>query len=143
MNAVKLTDLIPEKQEIQLYVKGELKQFYLRPKTLADDAWVTQNWGDQNAIQKVFETFDAPKIGKLLFRLCEPKEPLAGYEVEEYDDDGKKVTRFKPGWEILLEGVRGQQHFMSIVTALLRTWGLSEPMVDQLEKKTQDKTDQK
>jgi hypothetical protein len=131
MKPVKLSDLIPEKAEIELLVNGERRVFILRPKTISDDAWISTHWGNSQAVQKVFEEFDLIKISKLLFRLISPKEPLEGREVDDWDDDGRKIKRFKPGWEVLQDGIEGQSHMLEVINALMRTWGISEPLTLQ------------
>jgi len=128
MKPVKLSDLIPQKAEIELNIDGESRVFTLRPKNLEDDAWISEKWGDSEAIQKVFQDFELPKIAKLLFRLVSPKEPLAGKTVKVWTDDGVEVSEFKPGWKILLSGIAGKDHMLKVINALMLTWGISEPL---------------
>jgi hypothetical protein len=139
MNPVKLSEIIPEKSEIQLYVNGELRQFELRAINLEDKAWIQNNWGDAKAIEEVFKKFELDKISKLLFRLVSPKEPFKLSIEKVYDDDGREVEIERKSYQKIQQGIRGEKHMVEVLQALMKCFGVSNPLVEEDKSNTKKK----
>jgi hypothetical protein len=134
MQKLELTDLFPETGMFTLRATGD-HVHKLRPVSLADHAWLEQNLGGKEAVEKAFSTQDLHALSRLVFHLLEDKTPFAAEEVEEWSEDGELLGTKKVGGAAKLRAfIRGTSEQIAVLHALLTTIGISQPILEKLEK---------
>ena len=111
-NGLKFEDLIPQESTFTLSEK-QGKVYILKKFTLADQIWAKREFGDR--LQAILETVDLEGIAKLVFHLLKNKE--------EFKDELS-----------FMEVIVTPQDKINILKALLATIGVSQPILDKLEK---------
>jgi hypothetical protein len=108
-----LSDLKPAEAHFHLSGKGE-KQYTLRKFSLASQIWMKERFG-QDKIKTIFENQSIPEISELVY--YQLKEPHGFHSLHEFQEE-------------ILE----QKDRIAIMTALLKTIGISQPVVEKLAK---------
>lgn len=134
MKKLKLTDLFPETGVFTLSGTGD-HEHRLRRVSMEDRAWIAQNVGDEQAVEKAFATSDLHSLSRLVYHLLEDKTPFASEEREEWNEDGELLgTRKFGGVRKLRASIAGVADHIAVMKALLKTIGISEPILDDLQK---------
>lgn|SRR3990167_4065428 len=128
---MKLADMIPERAVFVI----DGKEYWLREVTLADHAWIQHTFGNQ--IEIIFKEQKMVEIGKIIYRLLEDKSDFLPADISDFDDNGEAVKRRISGPERFLSRIKGPAKQLELFNALLKTIGISQPIMDELEKKTQ------
>jgi hypothetical protein len=134
MKKLELTDLIPEFAKFRLAATGD-HEHTLRPVDLGDRAWVTRTFGSYNEIERIFARQDMEAISKIVFHQLVDKSPFAQIEEDEWDDDGVKIgTRKVGGYRLVMRALRSPMEMIALMNALIKTVGISEPILEELKK---------
>lgn len=120
---VSLADLIPHESEIDLLVGGETKRYTLRKYTLADEGWLEKTFGETR--QEFLSKLSMTKLGKLVFRLLKVKDEFEAKKVKDFDDNGNRTERLKPGYEQIMESIIGEEHMFKVAQAVIDAMGYS------------------
>lgn len=121
---------------IELWLDGDDKdptEFNLRPFSLKDEVWTKDKYGDE--IDAIFKEMRMKEVCEMVFRLLVEKNKLPARHVKEYDDDGVEVEVLQTGPQRVMEGIRGINHKIAVFSALMKTIGLSKPLLNEVEKK--------
>lgn len=134
---IDLDMLIPEPSTIQLVSNGGLKQYELRAMNLRDEAWLTRTFGSD--LSKIFAELQMEAISKIIFHLLVDKSDFAAEQRKEYDDDGLSKDVLVTGAERVMEGMVSKKHQLDVLQSLLKTMGVSRPVVEAIEKEEASK----
>lgn len=137
MKKINLKDLCPEDAVINL----EGKEYTLRKINLEDEAWLLNEFGDR--LESVLKEVNMLEISKIVFRQLRNKSDFVAQSQTEIDQDGIEVTTTLGGYKLLLKKISGINEKLSIYKALLKTIGISRPILDQLDIDDQKKSPMK
>ena len=135
--AIDITKLIPEESSIEIYLKDKLHKFTLRPLDLRDESWLKRKFG--NKLEAIFKNIEMESICSIIFRLIKDKSLLEAIQVDDYDDDGNKISITVTGPERVMRGIRGKAHQIEVFRGLIKTMGISRPILSALEKEENKK----
>lgn len=134
---VDLKDIIPQPSEFTLKANGHT--YRLRPVNLDDEVWLSETFGAK--IQRIIaETHFAPLV-RIAFHqmLDEDKETLLAREATIINEEGEKHVTTIGGYKLLLTMIKGGlEEKDKIVQAVRDTIGLSRPLIEKIEKKSQE-----
>lgn len=141
MEAIKLEDLVPEGSEFTLKKTG--KTYRLKPITLHDELWLQKTFGDE--IEKIFRQIRMKEVCRIVFHQLEEedKEDFLSREVTFINEEGEKQSVKMGGAELLFALISGHAEKVKIFEALLRTIGISRPLMEKLEADTKAEEAQK
>lgn len=131
MARMELTDLFPETGTFKLKSTGD-HEHRLRPVNLIDRAWITRTFGEGNVLQAMFEKSDFASITKLVFYLLEDKSPFPAGEIDDLGENFEVVKRKVAGPERIMQAIVSPAEQIAVMKALLKTIGVSEPMLDAI-----------
>lgn len=131
MKAIDLEDLIPMTGEFSLEATGAIVH-QLRPITLQDQVWIKDKFGDAQALQKILEGTKLKELCQLIYHQLLDKSHFRASVVKEINDEGDEVERKITGPEALASCVSTKKEQLAIYKALLKTIGVSEPMLEEV-----------
>lgn len=128
MKPLKLEDLKPEPGKF--YLKKFDREFTVRLPTLEDEAWLSQAFGDQAQV----ELQKVEGMCRFVYRLLseEDKGFFMSTTREEIDEDGVKRAVTTGGWKAFMASVESMSEKVLMARALVRTRGLSAPVLDEI-----------
>jgi|SRR6185312_13205963 len=147
MKPIQLDEIIPSEAHITLTVLGDSRVFKLRPINLDDEVWLNETFGD--TLQSIFSKSKFQEICKIVFHQMDEADKVlfAARDIPYTDVDGEKKTVRRGGAALLQACVKGPAEKQEIMYALLKTLGISRPLVDKLaqtvesdQKKSQPQT---
>lgn len=130
------SDIVPIEVEIQLGGRA----CHLKKWSLRSDAWLQEKF--EMDLFELSKTGKINLIAQVIYYQLKEKEFFLGEQVEEIDEEGRKVSRFLTGWEKMRDSIlpeEGEQ----LGKALWRCYGVSQSVLDQSEKKIQKKSQAK
>jgi hypothetical protein len=130
--SVTLDDLIPEHATFTLKSTGKI--YIIRPVNLDDQVWVKKNIGDETMIEKAFSGLDPDVITKLVYRLMDQdgRTDFMARDCSEINGDGEQQSYRLTGPQALCKAIEWPQEFIEVFRALLKTIGISNPILDKL-----------
>lgn len=133
-----LEDLIPEQAEFSIKSTG--KTYKLRPINLDDQVWIQKKFGE--GLENVFKTGDLNKITAFTYHLLDQKgrEDFVATKENVIDDDGNKAQVTVTGPEKLRQAMSLTHDLKGLVQALLKTMGISSPMLDNIQVSAEKKS---
>lgn len=133
---MELDELIPERVSWTPTINGEKKDFFFRPFNLEDESFLKREFGDEK-LKKIFEDLDMVQITRIAFRQLEveSKKELMKIKFIDVDEDGNDVEIAAKGPEKLSCLIVGLPEQLELVKMLLRTRGVSMPILDKLGEK--------
>ena len=131
---VRLEDLIPARATFTLKSRPGI-EYALRPMDLNDQVWIKKTFGNQDALQVALQGMDVEAVTRMVYHQLEQssRKDFVATTESQVDDDGNEVTRTITGPEKLRAELSWPQEFMGLVTVLLKTIGLSQPILDKLQ----------
>lgn len=133
---MELTDLIPERVKWEPKAGENVLELYFRPFCLEDESWLRRNYpGDE--LQKVFSTLNATELSRICYHQLEPesKRSLMNVKFMDIDEEGKDIEVGKNGPEKIRLMVKGYSETMDLLNCLLKTRGLSVPLLEEIVRK--------
>lgn len=129
-----LLSLKPKLSKFKLTSISEDREFFLRPITLEDEVWLSENFDDLNA---VFTELRMVEISRIVFRLMTPesKSFFKGQAVITVDEDGNEKEETLGGVAMLRTAISGYDNKINVIVALLECIGLSRPEIKEDEPK--------
>jgi hypothetical protein len=141
MRPIKIEELIPLPGEFTLRATG--KTYRLEPVSVADRIWITKNFG--NDLEDIFRSVRAKEIAQIAFHQMSPedKEFFTEKSVEFIDDLGHKKEELIGGINLFLRLIRGNDEITAVLSALLHTIGISQPLLDEMAEDVAQESAQK
>lgn len=135
-NPISLKELIPESGEFTLKATGAAVH-RLRPISLADKAWAQEKFG--KSIADVLQGRRFMDLCRLCYHQLENRMAFPAQVLDGLDDDGhpNKVTTTGP--EALALAIVGPREEESLYLALLKTFGISQPLIDKINEDAEGK----
>lgn len=141
MKAIQLEDLIPEKATFTLKATGD-RVHTLRELDLGDQVWLKGRFGEKE-IERIFNKRMMPEICVIVMRLLEDRTGFEPERVMEKDfETGEEKEVFLTGPEKLQRCIAGLPEQQTIFLALLKTIGISQPVLDKLIEEEEKKSHQ-
>lgn len=124
------------------YLAQMKKSYELRPINMADELWLKEKFGGDNEIQKIFTEIDLYKIAQIAYHQITEHIPRALDEechdfgckkdfvlqkVKYIDEDGREVETVVGGAKLLMSAITGWKEKKEVLSALLKTLGVSRP----------------
>lgn len=140
-----LEDMIPEPGEFTLKSTGATVHV-LKPISVADESWCRQVLGDHPI--HILQSQKLMPICRVIYHQLLDKTPFLAQTELRVDDEGEHKEVRVSGPEILAEAIIGQKEQLEMYCALLKTIGISQPMIDKtleaggIKKKKIQKKDQ-
>jgi hypothetical protein len=130
---MELRDVIPTTGEFTLRKTG--KTYRLRPFNLEDEAWLQETFKPEE-LHRILEEGIATEIAKIAFHQMEIEDQRSFrlQDVTVVDGDGVEHVRTLGGYALFFRFISGLDEKVAIYTALLRTIGVSRPLVEDLER---------
>jgi hypothetical protein len=145
MRPIKLEELIPKPAEFTLRATG--RTYTLRPFSLEDRVWVNQTFGDQ--VEAIFREVRMKEIARIVFHQFDDKtkKEFRAQDVQIVDEDGEEHTERLGGVDLLCKIIQGYDEQIAIYSALMQTFGISQPLMEEMaaevdSEKTQKKRDE-
>lgn len=110
MSKFSLSDLKPQEATFKLDAFPD-KEFTLKRFSLASQMWCTETFGTER-LRSMFETQHMPDIAKLCYYLLKDKTNMS--------------------YENFLENICSYQDKINLISAILTTIGLSQPVLEQM-----------
>ena len=128
--AIKLEDLLPSMAEFKM--NG--KVYNLRPINLDDQVWMGDKYGPER-LEEILSTLPLKEVCEIIFHQLplEQKKDFPYEEIEDLDDEGKPCTKEMTGPAKVRQSISGIAHQMELIRALLKTIGISQPVLEKLE----------
>jgi hypothetical protein len=143
MNPIELEDIVP--RPATFYLERTKKTYHLRAVSLEDELWMRRTFGDE--IQNIFSQIQMEPICRIVFRQLEEKdkEDFLEQTVTLINEKGQKISETKGGSELLLCLICGFEEKIQIFKALMKTIGISRPILEQIGQtsKTQSPPEEK
>lgn len=137
---MELDELIPEKVEWNVKYSNENNEeseitFHFRPFNLEDESFLKREYGEK-ALKDIFENMRMIEIARIAFRQLniDSKKQLMKMKFVDIDEDGNEIEIAKKGPEKLSCLVVGLPEQLDLLKMLLRTRGISLPILDKLGK---------
>jgi len=138
---MELEQLIPERVQWTPKFRDENNEekeveFFFRPFNLEDEAWLKREFGEK-MLREIFEKLQMDKISRIAFRQFEvhSKRKLMEMKFLDLDEEGNEIEIAKTGPEKLGCLVVGYPDQLDLMKMLLKTRGISMPILDQLGEK--------
>lgn len=131
---MKLEEISPRPATIHLASTDRL--YKIRPINLSDEIWLNERFGD--TLEKCLNEGRIKEIAAIIFHQMEEsdKAAFAAQDVTIMNEHGESETMRLGGEKLFFSMVRGPSEKMELYKALLLTLGISQPIVDELEKKS-------
>lgn len=137
-----LNDLIPERVQWKPSLNGEKDgeskelEFYFRPFNLEDESWLKREFGEKQ-LQEIFEQLQMDKVARIAFRQLEvdSKRRLMDIKFIDIDEDGNEYEIALKGPDKVSALTYGLPEQLELLKMLLRTRGVSMPILDELGKR--------
>lgn len=135
--SVTLEEMVPRTATIEI----NDKEYTLRKFTLSDQAWAIEKFGGADGIQRVFDTPDLKGICQMVFHQLkdEDKRDFLMKRITLIDDDGLEQEVSLSAVEQIMRSISGSKQATEIVIALMKTIGVSQPLLDQVEAQSKKK----
>lgn len=134
-----IQDMVPQSVEWDLSEKaGQELVLTFRPFTVNDEAWLDRHYGKE--LEKVFSEFKTIEITKIAFNQLEleSKRKLMAVKFTDMDEDGNEIEIAKKGPEKIQCLLASWQEQADLIKMLVRTRGLSMPMIEELGQALQE-----
>jgi hypothetical protein len=141
METIRLEDLIPEGAEITLKKTG--KTYRLKPISLSDELWLNKTFGAE--LDSIFRQIKMKEVCRIVFHQLEDedKEDFLARDVTIINEEGEKATHRIGGAELLFILISGYKEKLEIFEALLKTIGISRPVMEKLKQEETPETEKK
>jgi hypothetical protein len=131
---MELEQLIPErvKWEADIPNSEEKLTLFFRLYNLEDEAWLKRTFGDQ--LEKVFSELRTMEISRIAFHQLEvdSKRSLMSVKFLDIDEEGADIEVAKTGPEKVALLTIGVEGITSLINNLLKTRGLSLPLLEKI-----------
>lgn len=129
-----LLELKPKHSKLKL--KAIKQELILNPVTLADEAWMEEQYGAKQ-IAEIFEQVNIKEISRIVFRLLDndSKRVFKKQTVEVIDENGDSHDVELGGLDLLRASIIGWQEKIALLNALLDNIGISRPDINEELKK--------
>lgn len=129
--SVTLEEMIPRTATVEI----EGKEYTLRKFSLSDQAWAIEKFGGAEGIQAVFDKPDLKGICQMVFHQLSDKDKrdFMLKHINLINDDGEEEEVRLTAVDQLMRKVSGSQHATEMVIALMKTIGVSQPLLDKVE----------
>lgn len=128
---IELEDIIPEPGEFILRKTGD-RVHRLRPINLEDHTWITKNIGDEKRVKEIMEGKDLAELCKLIYHQLEDRAQFPSRLEVQINDEGDEVERKITGPQALAQCVVSKIDQRDLYVALLKTIGISQPILDKI-----------
>lgn len=125
---MKLDDICPQPAEFKLDSCG--RSYVIRTINISDEQWVRETYGDR--IQEVFDEQRWPDICRIVYRLLEDKSDFIKKEVRIVDEYGNEELHELGGVDLFRTMVSGHKDKNAVIQALVKSFGLSKPLQQQI-----------
>jgi len=138
---MEIEQLIPESVDWTPKFKDENNDekevtFTFRPFNLEDESWLKRTYGEKQ-LQEIFENLQMEKIVRIAFRQLDTnsKRELMKIKFIDIDEDGNEIEIAAKGPDKLGCFVVGYPDQLELMKKLLRTRGISMPILEALGEK--------
>ncbi|OFZ54976.1 MAG: hypothetical protein A2428_03120 [Bdellovibrionales bacterium RIFOXYC1_FULL_54_43] len=130
MRPIKLEELVPLPGEF--YLRATQKTYHLRPVSIEDRVWITSKYGSE--LQQIFREVRAKEIAAIAFHQLTDKDKadFKKKTVEIVDEEGNTKETELGGVVVLRMLIQGNDEITAVLTALLHTIGISEPLIEEM-----------
>ena len=140
-----LLDLKPKRSSFKIDVKGRKHKLCLRPFSLRDQAWIQENYGDEDLLAKIL-AHDVQTIANLIWQMLEPrsKKKIMEFDINFIDVDevtGEEKEIHLNGKEKLLE-LLDEASIQRGLQAFAETRGLNNAVANKSIKEIKKKMKQ-
>ena len=130
---MKLEELMQTASEFKLATTG--KNYTLRPFTLRDEIWLSNEFGGDLSDAFSPERFDFSIVCRIVFRLIADKTDFIEREVDDVDENGKEVSIMLGGYKLLSGMIRGEEEKVAVLNAMNVCIANSRPEYKEEDKK--------
>lgn len=125
-----LEDIVPEATE---FVVSNGKTFRLNKMNIVDSQWLNKTFG-QEGMNRIFKQLEIDGIVRMAWRMLssEDKQGFVAREFTEVQEDGTELKIKRGGVELFKAEFQGPMDLLALLKALLRTIGISQPILDKL-----------
>lgn len=106
------------------------KEYHFKRWTWEVNGWIQKKFDRQP--MELLQTMNEYEMGQLMYYMLEEKHAFPGVNVSEYDDDGRRVERWKPGFEVLMHAIKDPGELKQITTMLFVAFGAAQPKVEEI-----------
>lgn len=133
-----LVDMKPKQSKLKL--KALKQELILNPITLADEAWLDEQYGAK-VLSEIFTNVNIKEISRIVYRLldADSKKLFKKQVVELVNEDGESEDIELGGVQLLMTMVIGWEEKLAMVNALLDNIGMSRPDEKPVKKKKQER----
>ncbi len=136
-----LKDLKPTRAQFKLALFVD-RDFHLKPFTLSDEIWLTDKFGTN--LEKAFQ--DRKSVCEIAWHQLEERNVFKKQKVKFTNDEGDELEVEQGGFQLFANSISGAEEQMEMIKAIMQTFGISKPMMDELneelEKKNQEALNQ-
>lgn len=133
---MELTDLIPERVRWEAKAGDNVIELHMRPFNLEDESFLKRAYPGTK-LQEVFSELNGDELSKICFHQLEPESKRALMKIQfmDVDENGKDVEIAKTGPEKIRYMIVGTAATMDLLNCLLKTRGLSLPLLEKIVEK--------
>lgn len=131
MKPISLGDLRPETGEF--YLRSTDKSYLIRRINLDDKRWIRATIGEAEAFQKIFTEMRMTDICRIVWHQMsvEDKASFPATSREDINEDGVRINIPVSALENFMAHVNGSAEEIVILSALIKTLGVSNPILDE------------
>lgn len=131
---MKLEEISPRHATVSL--SSTKKTYSIRPICISDEIWMNERFGDK--LESDLNAGNIRTVAAIIFHQMEEtdKTDFAAQDVTIMDENGETETMRLGGEKLFFSMVRGPSEKMELYKALMLTLGISQPIIDELEKKS-------
>ena len=131
---MELSDLKPKSASFFIRVGGKKKKITLRPFTLRDQAWIQENFKDEELLEKIL-MHNITAIGRVIWQMMDPKSKKAIMSIKATFEDidpitGKEVVVDPVGYERLISFL-DDKSLQDGLEAFAKTRGVNAAFVEK------------
>ena len=141
MRPLKLEDIVPQTGEFTLRSTGIT--YRLRPVNVDDRMWINHTYGGN--LENIFKKLMVKEICHIAFHQLDDSDKLqfVKKQVQIVDDEGSKKELELGGLSLFRTLIQGNDELTAILTALLHTIGISQPLIDEMAAELSSETAEK
>ncbi len=138
---ITLKDIRPQGAQFALSLTKRL--YRLRPINVEDELWMAEKFGAN--LQEILTRGQMDGVCQIVYHQLEheDREEFREQVVTFVDDSGKEAKETKGGYKLLLCMISGTEEKLAIFEALLKTIGISRPVLEKLSETTDEASPQK
>lgn len=134
---MELEELIPERVawEVEIPNSDQKITLVFRLFNLEDESWLKRTYGNQ--LEKVFSELQTQEIAKVAFHQLDldSKRKLMSVKFVDMDENGNDIEVAKTGPEKIAALTIGAKGITDLINNLLKTRGLSLPLLEKIVEK--------